>query len=255
MSKPAVPKLAVPKLAVIVPVLNEQETIQALLQQIQAQNHDNTVEIVIVDGDRQGSTLATLTALPPWVKTMVSDPGRGHQMNVGARSTSAEILLFLHSDIQLPDQVLSQIESLMNNPKIQGGAFDFEILSPKWTLKWIGRISSWRSRLTRIPYGDQCIFIRRSAFEAVEGYPEIPIMEDVALMRLLKARRNQIRFLRPPVGVSDRRWEQEGLVFCTLRNWILLLLYLGGMSPHRLLKWYKPQQNLQYSEADVSSTV
>jgi len=103
----------------------------------------------------------------------------------------------------------------------------------------IEKIASIRSRLTRIPYGDQAIFIRRNYFQALGGFKDIPIMEDVELMRRIKRRRGKIMILKDKVKTSPRRWEAEGVVFCTLRNWFLITLYLLGFKPETLARFYR----------------
>jgi GT2 family glycosyltransferase len=100
-------------------------------------------------------------------------------------------------------------------------------------------VANWRSRLSRVPYGDQAIFIRATYFEAIGGFREIPIMEDVDLMRRIKRKGGKIVILREPVLTSARRWEQEGLIYGTLRNWLLILLYLCGVAPQRLAPFYR----------------
>jgi hypothetical protein len=93
--------------------------------------------------------------------------------------------------------------------------------------------------LTHIPYGDQAIFLRRDYFQRIGGYADIPLMEDVELMRRIKKRRDTIALLPDRVMSSPRRWEQEGVVFCTVRNWTLITLYCLGVSPQRLARWYR----------------
>ncbi len=97
-----------------------------------------------------------------------------------------------------------------------------------------------RTRLTRVPFGDQAIFIRKEYFERIHGYHDIPIMEDVELMRRIKKRGGRIVIIPKKVMTSPRRYEQEGILYCTLRNWMVQLLYALGASPERLVKWYQP---------------
>ncbi|MCK5255532.1 MAG: glycosyl transferase family 2, partial [Deltaproteobacteria bacterium] len=95
------------------------------------------------------------------------------------------------------------------------------------------------SRFTRIPYGDQIIFLRKDYFNKIGGYKEIPLMEDVELMQRIKRQGDKICILTDKVVTSPRRWEKEGIIFCTLRNWIILTLYMIGISPSKLAKYYK----------------
>jgi len=253
-----------PTISVIIPVLGEGDAILPQVLALEQVAGPIPYEVLVVDGDPQGSTIAQIPKLPK-VSTLTASQGRGFQLNAGARQAQGEILLFLHADAQLPPGAFSQICALVENPtdsnfqfaglerfalrtsnaqstcKVMyvGGAFDLAIDSPRWTLQVIANIASWRSRLTRIPYGDQGIFLRRTYFEALGGYPEIPIMEDVALMTTIKHRGDRLFILSERVRVSPRRWEQEGILYCTLRNWILRMLYALGVSPHRLATHYR----------------
>lgn len=242
-------------LSVIMPVLNEGERIQKTLDHLAAIAGQIPYEVIVVDGDRTGSTLQYLPSDRP-VRGITAARGRGLQMNAGAAIARGEILLFLHADTQLPATAFTQITTTLKHPptvgahrrapnsgEVVGGAFDLSIASSRWILQTIARIASVRSRLTRLPYGDQAIFIRRSAFGVLGGYPEIPIMEDVALMRSIRRRGWRIRILPDRVLTSARRWEREGVWRCTLRNWTILLAYFAGVSPWTLLAWYSPERS------------
>ena len=122
--------------------------------------------------------------------------------------------------------------------KYVGGAFDLKIGSDRFIFKIIGNLASLRSRLTRIPYGDQAIFIRRDYFRTIGGYKDVPLMEDVELMQRIKRQGDKIFILKEKVITSPRRWEREGVLYCTLRNWIITILYFIGVSPDRLVKFY-----------------
>jgi hypothetical protein len=103
----------------------------------------------------------------------------------------------------------------------------------------IGTLSSFRSRLSRIPFGDQALFIRKEYFNRIGGYKEIPLMEDVELMRRIKRTGDKIWIIPERVMTSARRWEREGVIYCTFRNWTLQILYLLGVSPDKLARFYK----------------
>lgn len=226
-----------PDISVIVPVLHEGESIVHTLEQVAAVAASTTYEVIVVDGDPQGSTLQHL---PQGVLGLVSKAGRGHQMNAGAERAQGRILLFLHADTRLPARALQKIVYTIEKTKAVAGAFDFSIDSSRWILAWISRGASLRSRLTRLPYGDQAIFMTRAVFHALGGYADFPILEDVDLMRRLKRQRLPIAFICDRVSISARRWEKEGILFCTLRNWMLLSLYYLGGSPNHLARWYRP---------------
>ncbi|MEM6501561.1 MAG: TIGR04283 family arsenosugar biosynthesis glycosyltransferase [Cyanobacteria bacterium P01_C01_bin.89] len=240
--------LSKPLLSVIVPVWREADKIEDALKNLYSATEEVSYEIIVVDGDYEGSTLKVIepflqstnaSILVP-THCVISEKGRGNQMNCGAKKAIAPILLFLHVDTKLPPRALEKILFKLNqSDEIVAGAFDLVIESPQWIFTVISKISSWRSRITRIPYGDQGIFIRREIFEAVGGFENIPIMEDVTLMRLLKKQNMKICFLSDPVSTSARRWEREGIVQCTLRNWCLITLYFCGVKPQVLSRFYK----------------
>ena len=127
----------------------------------------------------------------------------------------------------------------MKPKNIVGGAFRLGIQSDRLAFRIIEKVANFRSRTTRIPYGDQAIFIERNFFQQVGGYKEIPLMEDVELMRRIKKAGGKIAIINRQVQTSPRRWEKEGVVRCTLRNWVLITLYFLGVSPNQLVKFYK----------------
>jgi hypothetical protein len=120
-----------------------------------------------------------------------------------------------------------------------GGAFGLGIKSNKRIYRAIAFLGSLRSRLNRIPYGDQTIFVRRNYFNKIGGYKDIPLMEDVELMQRMKRSGKKIVIFHDRVMTSPRRWEEEGLVHCIFRNWTLQILYFLGVSPHKLVNFYK----------------
>lgn len=237
-----------PELSVIIPVLHEGGRIGFCLDHLSKIAADIFYEVIVVDGDPQESTLEALTQDYTHVTRLRSQPGRGTQLNVGAQAARGTVLLFLHVDTQLPEQAFHQILETCQSEQWVGGAFDLTIASPRLILKVIGKVSSWRSRLTRIPYGDQAIFVRKQIFEEVQRFPDVPIMEDVALMRRLKRGGHKIKISSTSVRVSPRRWEKEGILRCTLRNWSLITLYFCGVHPKALVRWYQPASFNQNTE-------
>jgi rSAM/selenodomain-associated transferase 2 len=226
-----------PSVSVILPVLREAGSINEVVAHIRAQDPDGSAEIIVIDGDLTGGTINA--ALVNGLILAVSRQGRARQMNRGAEMASGEILLFLHSDTLLPAQALARINLAMKDEHIVGGAFELGIASDRR----IFRITEWyvalRTRLTKMPFGDQAIFIRRDYFEKLGGYKDIPLMEDVELMARIKKRGGRICVIPVKVMTSARRWEREGIVYCTLRNWMLQILYALGVAPERLVKWYR----------------
>ncbi|MBI4715382.1 MAG: glycosyltransferase family 2 protein, partial [Nitrospirae bacterium] len=158
-------------------------------------------------------------------------------MNAGAAKASGEVFLFLHADTRLPAGGLGMIREALADHEVAGGAFSLAIDSPRPSLRGIARMANLRTRLTRIPFGDQGIFVRREIFDRIQGFPPWPFMEDVAFSRRMK-KEGRVAILREKVLTSPRRWEGEGVLYGTLRNWGLLILFYLGVSPFRLKRWY-----------------
>jgi len=158
-------------------------------------------------------------------------------MNAGAKKASSEILLFLHADTLLPNHACDLIVQSLKD--VDAGAFDLSFDSKNIFLKTIAKVASLRSRLSRLPYGDQAIFIKKDVFHTLNGYEDLPLMEDVNLMQKLKKYNYKIQILPECVITSARKWENSGIVYTTLRNWILIVLYYLGVHPSKLAKFYK----------------
>jgi len=226
-----------PLISIILPVLNEAERINEILFHLRAQDRDGMSEVIVVDGDPEGSTIDAI-----WEGEAIratSEKGRARQMNYGASCASGDVLLFLHADTLLPDTALFRIMNVMEDPGVVAGAFDLGIHTKKAIFRITEQYVALRTRLTRVPFGDQAVFIRREYFENIGGYRDIPIMEDVELMARIKKRGDRIVIIPDKVMTSARRWEKEGILYCTFRNWMLQVMYVLGMPPERLAKWYK----------------
>ena len=224
-------------ISVILPVWKEASIINHTIGNILSSEYRGDVEIIVVDGSAEEETLHVVQNKE--VRKVVSEKGRSRQMNKGASIARGGILLFLHADTFLPKDALEAISSVMRKREFVGGAFDLGIDSPRQIFRVIETAASLRSRITRIPYGDQGIFIRKDYFHAIGRFKEIPLMEDVDLMRRIKKAGDKICILPLKVKTSPRRWEKEGVVRCTLRNWALITLYCLGFSPEKLAKHYQ----------------
>ena len=225
------------KFSVIVPVFHEGDRINDLMEHLDQFNTGKTFEIIIVDGTPEKDTLKTIHS--NYVIKVSSEKGRAKQMNAGASMAIGEVLIFLHADTELPILAFEKISAVMEQGGYIAGAFDLGIKSDRLIFRIIASLASFRSRLNRIPYGDQAIFIRREYFKKIGGYKEIPLMEDVELMKRIKKSGYKVRILYDRVKTSPRRWEQEGVIYCVLRNWTLQILYALGISPHYLARFYK----------------
>lgn len=227
-----------PVISVIVPVYREQEAINCFAQQMLRIFPGHRCEIIIIDGSPDQETISALNVSE--VTAVSSGKGRGRQMNIGASMARGQVLLFLHCDTLLPDSAPDLIiKALSAENNIMGGAFSLRIDSEKWALKIIEFMANIRSRMTRVPYGDQAIFIRKDFFHKVGGFREIPVMEDLELMTRIKKQGASIVILPQKAVTSPRRWEKEGIAMCTLRNWFIRVLYHLGASAERVGRFYR----------------
>lgn|SRR5574341_362041 len=226
-----------PDISIIIPVLNESEGINDAIGRLRSIVSGNEAEIIVVDGDPAGSTINALKDKRV-IKTL-SGKGRAIQMNKGAALASGRILLFLHADTMLPQNALVSITKYMKDGRFVAGAFDLGIQTNRKIFKITERYVALRTRLTKVPFGDQAIFIRREYFDRIGGFKPVPIMEDFELMSRIKKRGDRIRIIPEKAMTSARRWEKEGVLYATFRNWMLQLLYLAGVSPERLSRFYK----------------
>jgi rSAM/selenodomain-associated transferase 2 len=226
-----------PDISIIIPVMNETAIINTALKMLLKQKFSGMFEVIVVDGNSQGTTIGCIDH--PDVLKITALPGRGAQMNAGAAVACGKNLLFLHCDTLLPRGGLESIHTVLKNPSIQAGAFDLSIQDRGFFFRMVEKTASFRSRITKIPYGDQAIFIRTCFFNQIGRYRHIPIMEDVDLMVRIKKAGGRIQFIDQPAATASRRWREEGRVYSTLRNWTLMLLFFFGVAPERLARFYQ----------------
>ncbi|MBD9358310.1 TIGR04283 family arsenosugar biosynthesis glycosyltransferase [Methylomonas albis] len=225
-----------PQISIIIPVINEAEQLAEKLQALQVLREH--AELLLVDG---GSNDASPTVAEPLVdQVLYSARGRARQMNLGAQQAQAEVLLFLHADTQLPDRAVELILSAVEQGAAWG-RFDVQFDSPLAMFKLIACLMNVRSRLTGISTGDQAIFITRSAFQAVGGFPHIALMEDIAISASLK-KLAEPHCLKAKAVTSARRWQQHGILTTILLMWRLRLRYFFGANPDDLAARYYRRQ-------------
>ena len=218
------------RLTIVVPVLNEARGLAASLQAL-APLRSRSHEVIVVDG---GSDDASAAIAAPLADRVLRAPrGRAAQMNAGARAASGDVLVFLHADTRLPPDAEQAIFLAMQAHC--WGRFDVEIEGRHPALRMVAAAMNLRSRLTGVATGDQAIFVRRADFP---GFPEIALMEDLALSALLK-RRGRPACLASRVRTSGRRWESRGVLRTVLLMWRLRLLYALGVAPDRLARQYR----------------
>ncbi|HKN19421.1 MAG TPA: TIGR04283 family arsenosugar biosynthesis glycosyltransferase [Dissulfurispiraceae bacterium] len=225
------------RISIIIPVLHEETIINRAISAIFDLPYDGEVEVIVADGTPNGETLSAIENNQ--VLKVISKKGRAYQINQGAAVACGDILIFLHADTELPKDALNTICSVMRKGDFVGGAFDLGIKSGRTIFRLIEIAASLRSRYTGIPYGDQAIFMRKEYFHSIGDFKEIPLMEDVELMRRVKKSGDKIYIISEKVRTSPRRWEKEGVLYCTLRNWVLITLYYLGIPAEKLLKFYR----------------
>ena len=222
-------------LSIVVPVLNEAAGIEATLRAL-VPLRERGAEVIVVDGGSRDNTVAITR---PLVDRLVDGPrGRARQMNAGAAVASAPHLLFLHADTRLPECADKHIAAALASQPLAWGRFDVAIDGRSRLLPVIAAMMNRRSRWTGIATGDQAMFMTRAAFDAVGGFPDQPLMEDVELSVRLK-RLSAPLCLRERVVTSGRRWEQRGVWRTMVLMWRLRLMYALGVSADRLAPWYR----------------
>jgi len=220
------------KISIIIPVLNEANTINGVLARILGASN---VEVIVVDGGSQDETVALAQSV------IAVTGGRASQMNAGAAVATGSILLFLHADTHLPPAFDTLVRQALQNTGAIAGAFELRIDAELWGIRVIEKMVNWRSRFLSLPYGDQAIFLKASIFKEIGGFPNLPIMEDFELMRYLK-RYGKIAIAPAPVLTSGRRWQKLGVVRTTLINQLIIISYFLGVPPAKLARWYRQRR-------------
>ncbi len=214
------------------PTLNESITlthsVTKLLESIESHAQ---VEIILSDGGSDDNSLKQVQHFP--ITIVNSKKGRALQMNAGARQANGEWLLFLHADTRLPDNWMQ----LIHNCKGNWGRFNVQLSGRHWLFRVIEKAMNWRSQKTSIATGDQVLFFRRNFFHQLEGFPEIPLMEDIAISKLAR-KFIAANCIAQPVITSSRRWEKNGILRTIILMWSLRLAYWLGIKPERLHRIY-----------------
>ncbi len=219
------------RLSIVMPVIDDKEALATSLPRALA----HADQVIVSDGGSTDDTRAMARSLGAVVVNGTA--GRGAQLNRGAREADGDVLVFLHADTTLPADARRQIERAIEAGNAGGGSrLEFDVAGPllRFGARWI----NGRTRLTRLPLGDQAQFITREAFEALGGFRDWPILEDLDLMRRLK-RGYRVAVLDGPVVTSSRRFRTGGKFKTIAINWSIWALYALGASPHRLARWYR----------------
>ena len=224
-------------LSIVVPVLNEAAEIETTLQAL-APLRTRGCEVIVVDGGSADDTLALAKSLAD--RTIAAPRGRASQMNAGGATAKGDVLLFLHADTRLPENADALVIDALSRSRRAWGRFDVRFT--KGALPLIAWTMNVRSRLTGIATGDQAMFATRKAFESVGGFPEIALMEDIALSARLK-RISRSACVSARVTTSPRRWQKHGTIRTILLMWRLRLAYFFGAPPEALARAYRHAKN------------
>ncbi|MGH1472261.1 MAG: TIGR04283 family arsenosugar biosynthesis glycosyltransferase [Cellvibrionaceae bacterium] len=222
-------------LSIIIPVVNESATINTVLTPLQALREKKLIEIIVVDGGSDDDTVEQSVLL---ADTVLSSPkGRSLQMNIGADASTGDVLIFLHADTIVPEKYFSELKKIFNTKDNFWGFSSVELSGSHWFFRIIEKTINIRSRLTAVATGDQALFISRSLFFTVGRFPQIPLMEDVAISKLLRHIKRPC-MLSSSVKTSSRRWEENGIFKTIALMWWLRASYFFGVSPENLAKKY-----------------
>ncbi len=221
--------------SVIIPVLDEQGTIEDCISQFTSVSD---VEVLVVDGGSRDRTRDIVDASTVARLVTSECAGRAAQMNLGASRASGSILLFLHADTKLPAEWLSLIRNSMVDCRAVGGRFRLAMSEDTWIFRLVGLFSTLRSRYFGITYGDQGIFVRRSAFTQVAGFPLRQIFEDSEFCKAV-TKLGHFVMLDASVCSSTRRWRQGGIIRTVLWMWVMRLLYYCSVPDGKLSQLYR----------------
>ena len=223
------------RISIIIPVLDDAATLESqapLLRAVQEKGH----EVIVVDGGSRDDSRRVAGEITS--KVIDCERGRALQMNAGADAAEGDLLLFLHADTRLE---VGALQPLLAQRERRGdtfwGRFDVRLDGNHWLYRVIETMMNLRSRLTGIATGDQAMFVSRALFDRVEGFPRIPLMEDVALSKRLRKCAAPV-CLRQRAVASTRRWARHGILETTLLMWRLRLSYFFGADPARLARIY-----------------
>lgn len=207
-------------ISIIIPVYHEQDELPKALEALRSLARQDLLREVLVtapDGDNYEIPV-----------THVPKAGRAVQMNMGAQAATGDILLFLHADTRLPHDALLLVT------QARRGAFSLCFDTDSLPLRFVGEAATWRSRVTRVPYGDQAFFMERREFEACGGFKDVPLLEDVLLAKKLR-----LPVLQARVTTSARRYLLNGVLKTVVHNRLIMLGFTLGLSPHTLAQWLK----------------
>lgn len=220
------------QVSIIVPVLNEEAAVQTALSRL-CRDFPGC-ELIVVDG---GSTDATVELATPYAAVVHSARGRAKQMNEGARHAAGEVLWFVHADTAIAPAALGQIHACLADPRVVGGGLTIRFDRRTPGLNYLARTSNARARRLHHIFGDQAMFIRRTVFDELGGFPDLAIMEDLEMSRRLH-RRGRLCLLPATSTASSRRFTAHGTWRMIVFMQYLKLLYFAGVDPELIRARY-----------------
>ena len=222
-------------ISAIIPVLNERECLPACIDSVRVSIPG--ADIIVVDGGSRDGSREWLAEQED-VRLLDSAPGKGLQQNAGARVASGDVLLFLHADSELPPDAGGKLRAIMANPALSGGAFHVRFAERRpFSLLVLAWLMNVRLHLLRRCFGDQALFVRRSVFEQINGFPDWPLFEDYELVRRFK-RIGRFGIIPSPVTISARRFLKNGVWRTAALVMVLQAGFYLGVSPERLKRWF-----------------
>jgi rSAM/selenodomain-associated transferase 2 len=218
---------------VVIPVINEAANLPTAVERAWAAGADR---VLVADGGSSDGSWELLSKLN--CDRVQTAPGRGIQLNHGARHLDSTVVLFLHADCWLEPGGIDQIRVAIDEGATDWGGFCQQIENSSWKYRWLEWGNRQRVWWQRLVYGDQGLWVRREWYDAVGGFPEIPLMEDFVLSQRL-AKRGRPRLLAGPLMVNARRWEKRGVLRQTLLNWRISMMFRCGAKPEELVRLYR----------------
>jgi len=223
------------RLSIIIPILNEAECLDQNLAKLFMQTWvSDYCEVIISDGGSNDDSLQIASRYP--CRVVHSGAGRALQMNSASQQANGKFLLFLHADSSLPPDFNGNIEA-----GAKWGYFRLHLNSKTFAYRIIEAAINLRSRISKVAGGDQGLFFNKRFFESLDGYPRIPLMEDIAISKLARRRAKPV-IIKAALTSSSRRWQEKGIFKTILLMWTLRLAYWVGVDPGRLHKIYYPQR-------------
>lgn len=220
-------------LSVVIAALDDAGRLKQVLERVFSADG---VEVLVADGGSSDGTCQCVRQAG--ARLLETQGGRAAQFNAGAAAVSGGLLLFLHADTLPPERYPGLVRAALAKPGVVAGAFRFKTDASGVGMRVVEWVTNLRSRCLQYPYGDQGLFMRRSVFEELGGFPQLPIMEDFEFVRRLR-RRGRVVTLPQPAETSARRWQRVGVVRTTLINQLMIAGFFAGLSPQRMGRFYR----------------